>query len=100
MNKEHYRTVIFFFFNFRRDLNRKACFEEINQGLSTCFFAIVKRWYNKFEDGRLFLNATFRTPKPKNSVTEKRVLIVKNIQATVKIGVEAIHTILHKHFSL
>lgn len=109
LNKEHYRAVIFY--NFTRGLSRKECFEEINRvfGDKSCSLATVKRWYNEFQRGRLSLNDNFRAPKPKTAVTEKNIGLVRNmieedrhvtarsIQATLKIGVKAIDTILHKH---
>ena len=109
LSKEHYRAVIFY--NFKRGLSRKQCFEEINRvlGDKSCSLATIKRWYNEFQRGRLSLSDGFRAPKLKTAVTEKNIDLVRNmidedrhvtvrsIQATLKIGVKAINTILHQH---
>jgi histone-lysine N-methyltransferase SETMAR len=55
LNREHIRAIIYY--NWKRGLTRSECDEEMSRvlGETDSHLAIIKRWYNEFERGRLSL---------------------------------------------
>lgn len=112
LNREHFRTIIFY--NFRRQLTRQECIDELISfyGDQASSYSTGKNWYNEFNRGRSSLKDEARDGPPKSVVTQENIdavrkLIEKDpnvtyrkIEASLGISRSSIQTILHEHLKV
>ena len=112
LTREHFRAMIFY--DFRRGLSRQ---EGLNSLVATFgdeapSKTTVNRWYQEFGLGRRSLQDEFREGRPKSVVVpetidtvrelimQDRHVTYREIETSLGISMNSIHTILHEHLAL
>lgn len=112
LNREHFRAIIYH--NFRRELTRQECADELKSfyGDEAPSLTTVKYWYNEFSRGRRSLQDEFREGRPKSAfspkdidkvnelIKEDRHVTYDEIEASLGISRTAVSKILHEHLAV
>lgn len=112
LNREHFRTMIFY--DFRSGLTSQQCADKIQSvfGDEAPHRTTVQRWFNEFNRGRISLKDEFREGRPKSAVTPENIdavrklilhdrhMTYREIETCLGISNTSIHTILHKHLAV
>lgn len=112
VSREAFRAMIFY------DYKRGLTFKESHENLQTAFqesapaLATVTYWFREFKRGRENLNDDPRPGRPQTAVTHENVIRVewllrenrhithREIEGELKIGSQAVSTILHEHLKV
>ena len=106
----HFRAIIFH--NFRRELSRQKCIDELISlfGDKPPSYSTVKDLFSEFNCGRRPLNDEVREGRPKTAVVPENIDAVRELQyrhmpyryieQSLGIIPISIHSILHEHLAV